>query len=121
MATASTPTRPVRLPLPRRRRLLRAALVLAAVLAGLAAWGWEPITGYARTGASYGARMGCACRYVAGRPIGECRADFEDGMGLVMLSDDPATRTVTARFPLLSRQSARFRPGEGCLLEPWGG
>lgn len=119
MATAPTPSRSVRLPLPRRRRLMRAGLVLAAMLAGALAWGWEPLGGYARTGASYGARMGCACRYVAGRPIGECRADFEDGMGLVMLSDDPDTRSVTARFPLLSRQTAQFRPGEGCMLQPW--
>lgn len=97
----------------------RIVLILAiAVLAALA-WWWPELHGKARAGAAYGARMGCACRYVAGRPIGECRNDFEKGMALVMLSDDPAQRMVTARFPLLARETAQFRPGEGCVLEPW--
>jgi hypothetical protein len=119
MATVQSRTRPVRLPLPRRRRALRIALGALALLLAALAWFWTPIAGYAQTGASYGARLGCACRYVSGRPLQECRADFEDGMGLVTLSDDPPQRTVTARFPLLARQSAQYRAGEGCVLEPW--
>ena len=99
--------------------MLRIAGLALLALLGLLAWYWKPLNGYAQTGAAYGARMGCACRYVAGRPLGECRADFEDGLGLVTLSDDPASRVVTARFPLLARHSAQFRAGEGCVLEPW--
>ena len=119
MATASSRTRPVRLPLPRRRRAIRIVGALLIVLAALLAWFWPAIDGYAQTGAAYGARMGCSCRHVAGRPIDQCRADFEDGMGLVMLSEDPEHRTVTARFPLIASQTAQFRPGEGCILQPW--
>jgi hypothetical protein len=95
-------------------------LVLAvAGLAALLAAFWKPITGYATTGAAYGARVGCSCHFVAGRSLADCRKDFVSGMGLVTLSADPAEKRVTAWLPLLARQSAQLRPGEGCLLEPW--
>ena len=63
--------------------------------------------------------MTCACRYIGGRSLEVCRKDFVPGMALVTLSEDAKARTVTARFPLLSSQTAHFREGEGCLLQPW--
>lgn len=108
--TASTPP---------RRRINR--LVLALVLAGAAllAWFWGPLNGYARIGAAYGARVACSCRFEGGRVLGDCRKDFEPGMELVMLSEDAKARSVTARFPLLARETATYREGEGCRLEAW--
>ena len=99
-----------------RRRWLVALLVVAAVAL---AWFWKPLGGYAVTGASYGARVACSCRFVGGRSLGDCRKDFESGMALVMLSEDAKAKSVTATFPLLSRQTARFYEGEGCRLDPW--
>ncbi|MEP7221262.1 MAG: hypothetical protein ABI673_01200 [Novosphingobium sp.] len=93
---------------------------MLAAVAGVAAWQGGAIIGYARTGAAIGAQTGCSCRYIAGRPLPDCRKDFERGMGLVVLSEDKALRSVTARFPLLSSQTATFREGWGCVLEPWG-
>lgn len=106
-------------PKPGRRRALRLAL-----LAGLAAlvalvWFWHPLNAYARLGASYGAHLGCSCRFAQGRGLADCRKDFEEGMGLVTLSEDKQARSVTARFPVLSSQTATFREGEGCVLEKW--
>jgi hypothetical protein len=83
------------------------------------AWFWRPLHSQAVTGASYGARVACSCRYIEGRPLDNCRKDAEPGMALVHLSEDEATRSVTASFPLLSRQTATFREGEGCVLEKW--
>lgn len=100
----------------RRRRWLW--LVPLALLA-LLAWFWKPLNGYAQAGASYGARVACSCRFVAGRPLGDCRKDFEEGMGLIVLSEDAEVKSVTARFPLLASQTATFQPGPGCVLEPW--
>jgi len=100
----------------RWRRLVLLALVLAAALL---AWNWRPLTGFAVTGASYAARVGCSCRFVGGRSLSDCRKDFEPGMELVTLSEDVQAKSVTARFPLLSSQTATFRKGEGCRLEPW--
>ena len=93
------------------------AVLLAAVL--LLAWFWKPLNGYAVTGASLAARTACSCRYVAGRDLGNCRDDFEPGMAMISLSEDRQGRSVTARFPLLAGQTARFRQGAGCVLEPW--
>ena len=103
-----------------RRRIWPQVALALVVLAGAAAWFYrEPIAGYTATGAAYGARTACSCRYVAGRPIGDCEKDFEPGMELVFLSDDPETKTVTARVPLLASASAHYRDGFGCVLEPW--
>ena len=105
-----------------RKRLRRRAMWLGlALIALLLAWFWAPLHAYARTGASYGARVACSCRYLGGRELGDCRKDFEPGMELVMLSEDPAAKSVTARFPLISSQTATYRPGFGCQLEPWQG
>ena len=40
-------------------------------------------------------------------------------MRLVMLSEDAEARSVTARVPLIASQTARWRPGQGCALDPW--
>ncbi|WP_423141273.1 hypothetical protein ACOYW6_10560 [Parablastomonas sp. CN1-191] len=101
---------------PRARRW---PLVLLAILVVAALSMREAIGGYAITGASYGARVGCSCRYIGGRTLSDCRKDFENGMQLVMLSENEADRSVTATFPLLARQTARMVEGEGCELEPW--
>jgi len=89
-------------------------------LAALAIAIWAVVQGpalirKAETAAAVGARVGCSCRFVAGRPLPDCRRDFEPGMGFVMLTED--TRTITARIPLLARDSATFVPGAGCILE----
>lgn len=103
---------------PRRRRLWIVLALVLVVLAALAFYG-RPLLHKAELGAAYGARVGCSCRFVAGRPLHDCRKDFEAGMSLVMLSEDAEARRVTARVPLLARQSATFREGWGCQLEPW--
>jgi len=115
MATANPASDP-------KARLRRRALWLGlALIALLIAWFWAPLHAYARTGASYGARVACSCRYLGGRELSDCRKDFESGMELVMLSENAAARTVTARFPLIASQTATYRPGFGCQLEPWRG
>lgn len=111
IAAAQPKTQP-----PRRGRWLALG---AAVAIGALAWFWTPLSGYAQTGASYGAHVACSCHYIEGRPLGDCRKDFEPGMGLVMLSANESAKTVTATFPLLARQTATYRPGWGCELQPW--
>jgi hypothetical protein len=80
---------------------------------------WPQLHMFARTAASYGARVGCSCRYVGGRGLADCRKDFEPGMGLVWLSEDAAAHRITARYAIFASQTATWRPGPGCLLEPW--
>jgi hypothetical protein len=116
MATAEPKT----LTPPHRRRWLRLLLLVLLVAAIVLVWFWKPLSRNAVLGASFGARTACSCHYIAGRSLSDCRKDFEPGMGLVMLSADADSKSVTARFPLLSSQTATFREGEGCVLEHWG-
>lgn len=101
---------------PRRQRLVWIGAILLAVVPFVF---WSTIRSYAVAGASVGARVACSCRYVAGRDLSECRGDFEPGMGMIVLTEDDTAKSVTARFPLLSRETATFREGEGCTLEKW--
>lgn len=106
---------PIRQPSRRTKYWLLAGL-LALVLGVMF---WSPISGYAQTGASYGARVACSCRFVGGRELGQCKDDFEPGMELVTLSEDAQAKSVTARFALVYSQTATFHEGEGCVLEKW--
>lgn len=118
MAKAPNPSAPAGSAPPRRRSRLWLAWLGLAALAALA-WFWGPIHGRAQTAASYGAHVGCSCRFIGGRDLDDCRKDFEPGMGLVTLSEDADAKSVTARFPLLSTQTATYRDGLGCQLQPW--
>lgn len=103
---------------PRRRsRQWLAWLLLALGVAAI--WFGGTAGSYGVAGASYAAQVGCSCRYIGGRSLGSCRDDFEKGMGLIVLTEDSDARSVTARFPLLSTQTATFRDGQGCVLERW--
>jgi hypothetical protein len=93
---------------------------LALVLAAL--WFSAPGTqlrGDAVAGVAYAARVACSCRYVAGRSLADCRKDKLAGMEMLTLSEDAATRSVTASVPLIARDTARFREGSGCVLDAW--
>ena len=113
MATAN-PLSPMRYGTPRRTLLLSAAVVLLLI------WFWRPLQDFGLTGAAYGARVACSCHYLGGRTLDDCRKDFEPGMELVILSADQDAKSVTARFPLLAKQTATYSEGQGCRLGPWG-
>ncbi|MXO91335.1 hypothetical protein GRI41_10915 [Altererythrobacter aquaemixtae] len=94
-------------------------LLLVTVLA-VAAWAYRaPITGYAGAGTAYSARVACSCRFVAGRSLEDCKKDKLPGMELVTLSEDEEAKSVTARFPLISADTATYRKGYGCVMETW--
>ena len=98
---------------------LKLVLLVGAALAVLGFAYREPLTGQARLGAAYGARIGCSCHFLGGREAGSCRADFEPGMAIVMLSVDDDAKSVTARVPGLASETARWRRGWGCVLDNW--
>lgn len=105
-----------------RRRAGRIVWIGAAIVVLLALWLAFGATalGYARAGTAYSARVACSCHYVAGRDLDDCAKDKLGGMELVTLSDDPADKSVTARMLVVS-DTARMKPGYGCVLDPWEG
>ena len=98
---------------------LKVLLVLLVAAAALAWFYREPIGGYAGVGTAFGARTACSFGYVAGRDLAACKKDFEPGMEMVFLSDDEDEKAVTAYVPLIASETARYRKGYGCVLEPW--
>jgi hypothetical protein len=101
------------------RRTLWIVLIIAAVLVAIAWFFRVPATGYAQTATAYSARVGCSCRFVAERDLDQCSDDKLGGMELVTLVEDVQEKSVTARFPLVSTDTAFYREGYGCVLEEW--
>jgi hypothetical protein len=96
-----------------RTILICAGVVVIAVLGGAFAYA-RAMTPKLELGVGYAARVACGCRYQGNRALGSCYKDFESGMAPIRLSDDPATRTVTAYVPLIASRSARYEPILGC-------
>ena len=107
----------------RRRRNRLWLLLLVFIGAGLAALWLSPIgdrlRGDAAAGTAYAARVACSCHYVAGRSMDDCAKDKLAGMGMVRFSADDATKSVTAKVPLIASETASLRDGYGCVLESW--
>jgi len=93
------------------------AIIVAVAGLGLFALRASPIGQQAELAVGYGARTACACRYLGLRSLASCRTDFEPGMEMVRLSEDPARKRITATVPLIAERSARFEPDYGCTLE----
>ncbi|MGX7951291.1 hypothetical protein ACWPM1_01885 [Tsuneonella sp. HG249] len=100
-----------------RNRLLWLGAVAVGLLALWAAFG-STAMGYAHAGTAYGARVACSCRYVAGRGLEDCAKDKLAGMELVSFSENADEKSVTATMVLVS-DTARLKPGYGCVLDPW--
>lgn len=111
----SSPAPPPTIP-PARRRLW--PWLLLAAVAALAIWYYPTLKAQAEAGSAYAARIGCSCRYVQGRPLDSCTRDFELGMEIVSVADDPETKTVTGSVPLLASRSASHRGASGCVFNP---
>jgi hypothetical protein len=92
-------------------------LGLLAALGGAAAYA-DSVRPQLELGVGYAARVACACRYIGNRPLDSCYKDFEPGMEPIRLTDDPATKAVTASVPLLTGRTARFDPLLGCRPDP---
>jgi hypothetical protein len=93
-------------------------LILLVLLAALLIWKFPSFKAQAELGSAYAARVGCSCRYVEGRSLKSCQTDFEPGMEMVSVSEDPETKTITGSVPLLASRSARYAGASGCLLAP---
>lgn len=79
------------------------------------------VTPQLELGVGYAARVACGCRFIEGRSLDQCRADFEPGMEPIRLRENAAAGIVTAYVPLVARRVVRFDPVLGCQPEPYAG
>lgn len=97
---------------------LLAILIVAVAGAGLYGWSRKA---QLDLGTGYAARVACGCRYMGNRPLASCYRDFEPGMEVIGLSENSATRTITASVPLIASRAVTFDPVLGCQPEPFTG
>lgn len=95
------------------------ALLAVAAAAAALAWQWEAISGQASAATAFGAKTACSCRYLGGRELASCQGDFVPGMGAVFVTQDESEQSVTATVPLVSKDTAHFHEGFGCVLDSW--
>lgn len=100
--------------------LLFAAIIVVAGVGGRAWLQAGPWGKRAELASGYVAHVVCSCRYGGGRDMKSCATDFEPGMEIVKMSDDPAAKRVTAWVPLVAERSAHFEAGYGCTFDEDG-
>jgi len=105
----------------RKRTIAWTALLVLAALTIAAALYARAMRPQLELGTGYAARVACACRYIDNRPLQQCTKDFEPGMEMIRLSENPAEKSVTASVPLLAHRTARFDPLLGCQPEAFQG
>ncbi len=97
------------------RKKLQYGLMAVAVLSLLwLVFNFADLKANARLGSAYAAHVACSCRYIQGHPLDACYKNFEPGMGMVSLADDPENKRVTASVPLLAHAVAERRGDFGC-------
>lgn len=116
MATAQKTQKQDRQPIRWGRNLVLIILVIAIALT---AWFWTRMRETAVTRSSVAAQTGCLCRYAAGRSLASCEADPAVKLPWVGLSEDAETKSLTASVAIIARQTARWTPDSGCVLEAW--
>ena len=118
MATATSPSKKgkaPKAPMSLGQKVKYGALAVVALLLLWLAFSFADIKAQAKLGVSYASHIACSCRYIEGRPLDACYKDFEPGMGMVSLADDPKAKRVTASVPFLARAMAERRGDFGCL------
>ena len=106
----------------RKSRLWLWLILLVTALLGAAwlAWG-DGLRKTGGVGSAYAARVACSCRFVAGRSMDDCAKDKLEGMELISLSEDAASKSVTASIPFIASDTASYREGYGCVPQEWKG
>ena len=118
MATATSPSKKgkaPKAPMSLGQKVKYGALAALTLLLLWLAFSFADIKAQAKLGVSYASHIACSCRYIEGRPLDACYKDFEPGMGMVSLADDPKAKRVTASVPFLARAMAERRGDFGCL------
>jgi hypothetical protein len=102
-------------PVQKRRFILPVLGSMVLIAIAWFAYNYQSIKGQADLAAAYGAHIACSCRYIAGRELENCKRDFEPGMEMLTVVDDPENKRVIASVPFLAKAMAERRGAYGCI------
>lgn len=103
---------------PKKSKLRTMGIILLLIIAAIAVYIFYNLASYkgnAQLGAGYASHVMCSCRYIQGRSLEDCKKDFEPGMEIVSLSDDPDNKRLSASVIFLSKAVAEHRGDFGCV------
>ena len=100
--------------------LLALAMIVGAGAAGAYLY-VRSLSPQLELGVGYAARVACGCRFIEGRTLASCHGDFEKGMEPIRLSENVASKSVTASVPLIASRTARLDPVLGCQPDRYTG
>lgn len=104
------------------RHPILTTLGVLLLVAAVGAWLYvRSLTPQLQLGVGYAARVACGCRFIEGRPLAQCRTDFEAGMEPIRLREDARAKSLTAYVPLIASRTATLDPVLGCQPEPFRG
>lgn len=100
----------------RKRWIWVGVLIVAALIAGAAAWSARDTIAYAHIATGYAAKQTCSCRFVAGRTMDSCMADFptEDRSNFSVVENGNHV-SASVLFGVISAE-AMYEEGYGCRL-----
>lgn len=92
--------------------------VLSGLVAALAfaAWSFRDEAAYAHIATGYAAKQTCSCRFVSGRTLESCIADFPaDARDALSVTENGATVRASVLFGAISAE-ATFEDEYGCRI-----
>lgn len=103
-------------------RFAKIFLITFAVLALVGGSVWQfwlkEQMAFAQIATAYVAKQTCSCRFVAERSLESCLVDFTQDVSQLEVSEVPERRAVKASALGLIVETASYRPGLGCALDP---
>jgi hypothetical protein len=100
----------------RKRWIWIGALAVVALIIGAAAWSARDTVAYANIATGYAAKQTCSCRFVSGRTMDSCMADFSaEDRNNFSVAENGDHIEASVLFGAIKAE-ALYEEGYGCRL-----
>jgi hypothetical protein len=93
------------------------ALVLLAIVIGVAVYSVQPVLRQAKFGTDYVAKRACLCVFASERPLVHCILEMPEVMGQVEAQVLEEEKAVRANISFVASSTARYSEDAGCRLD----
>jgi hypothetical protein len=100
----------------RKRWIWIGVLAVLAIIVGGAAWSMRDTVAYAHIATGYAAKQTCSCRFVSGRTLESCMADFpEEDRANFSVVENGDHLQASVLFGAIKAEAV-YEEGYGCRL-----